>query len=307
MNSQIAIAIITHNACHHLPHCLPPFLNSPLKPRVLVVNSSSNDGTVELAQEMGAETLVIPRLKFNHGTTREKARQYLNADVLVMATPDAYIKDKDALTKLVEPILNEDASVAYGRQIPHENADFFESFPRDFNYGQKSHIRSLKEIEIYGSYMFFCSNAFAAYSNKALESIGGFSPVLIGEDTVAVAKLLHAKHKVAYVAEAIVKHSHRYSLKDEFCRSFDTGLARKAFHELISLGGKDTIRGKQYVSALAKKLLKEGPHLIPYAVLQSGLKWLGYKLGQTSIHAPTCIKRFFSAQDFYWSSEEAFK
>ncbi|HEY4831864.1 MAG TPA: glycosyltransferase family 2 protein, partial [Waddliaceae bacterium] len=61
------MAIITHNAKHHLPCCLPPLLQSSLKPRVLVVNSSSNDGTVEQAQSLGAETLVIPRADFNHG------------------------------------------------------------------------------------------------------------------------------------------------------------------------------------------------------------------------------------------------
>ena len=36
-------------------------LSSPLHPRVLVVNSSSNDGTVEEAEKLGAEVLVIPR------------------------------------------------------------------------------------------------------------------------------------------------------------------------------------------------------------------------------------------------------
>jgi rhamnosyltransferase len=73
---SIGVILITHNAKHHLPHCLPPLLNSSLKPRVLVVNSSSNDGTLELAQEMGAETLAIPRKQFNHGLTRELARKH---------------------------------------------------------------------------------------------------------------------------------------------------------------------------------------------------------------------------------------
>lgn len=305
MSLTVGVAIITHNARHHLPRCLPPFLNSPLKPRVLVVNSSSTDGTVELAQQLGAETLVIPRASFNHGATREQARLYLNTDIIIMATPDAYAIDEHALEKLIELILRGQAALAYGRQIAHDGADIFESFAREFNYPSQSHIRSLKDLNQHGSYTYFCSNSFAAYSNKALTEIGGFCPVLIGEDTVVAAKLLNAGYSIAYVAEAIVKHSHRYCLKDEFTRSFDTGLARKTYHQLISKGGKDTVRGKLYVQSLLKRLYKEKPYLIPYAIFQSCIKWLGYKLGQASLNAPHFWKKSLSAQDFYWASEES--
>lgn len=304
MKAKVGVAIITHNACHHLKKCLPPFLNSAFNPRVLVVNSSSNDGTIELAQKLGAETLVIPRLKFNHGLTREKARQYLNTDIVIMATPDAYAENEKTLDNLIEPILNGEASLSYGRQIAHDGADIFESFPREFNYPSTSHIRSIEDVKTYGVYTFFCSNSFAAYSNSALDAIGGFSPVLIGEDTVVAAKLLNAGHRIAYASDAVVKHSHRYSLKEEFCRSFDTGLARKEFHSLISRGGRDTVRGCHYVKALLVRLLTEKPHLIPYAIVQSGAKLLGYKIGQASYSAPHFWKRFLSSQDFYWSSEE---
>ena len=75
----VGVAVITYKAVALLPECLPALLESPLKPRVLVVNSSSGDGTVELARKMGAETLVIPRYEFNHGTTRELARDQLPA------------------------------------------------------------------------------------------------------------------------------------------------------------------------------------------------------------------------------------
>ena len=71
---SIGVAVITHNARQHLSKCLPPWLQSPLKPKVLVVNSSSKDGTVECAKEMGADVLIIPRHEVNHGKTREKAR-----------------------------------------------------------------------------------------------------------------------------------------------------------------------------------------------------------------------------------------
>jgi rhamnosyltransferase len=272
---SVGIAIITHNSRHHLKHCLIPLLQSPLKPKILVVNSSSNDGTIELAKELGAEVLIVPRKEFNHGTTRELARQHLNTDIVGMLTPDAYFLDQFGLGKLIEPIINKTAVVSYARQIPHANADFFETFPRNFNYPDKSHIRSLKDISEYGVYTFFCSNSCAAYSSQALDEIGGFTAVLLGEDTVAVAKLLRKGHNIAYVADAIVKHSHRYSLKDEFRRNFDIGLARKGYGNLLKAPKGDSHRGFNYALQMFKHLSKNAPIYIPYGFAHLLSKWLG--------------------------------
>lgn len=298
---SIGVAVITHSAKYHLPRCLPPYLNSPLKPRVLVVNSSSHDGTVEVAKALGAETLVIPRNEFNHGATREVARKFLNTDIIVMVTPDAYAASDGLLEALINPILHQNCVVAYARQIPHEGADFFESFAREFNYPSESHFRCIDDCQKHGVYTFFCSNSCAAYLNKALDEIGGFEPVLLGEDTVAVARLLHRGYQIAYVAEAVVHHSHRYSLVQEFRRSFDTGLARKEYRHLISVGGKDSLRGKAYALELAKRLWQNNRSLLPYAALQTAIKYMGYQLGKISVNAPKWLKKTFSSQDFYWS------
>jgi rhamnosyltransferase len=300
-NPTIGVAVITHQARYHLPRCLPPYLNSKLKPRVLVMNSSSHDGTVEAAEALGAETLVIPRQQFNHGATRELARKHLGTDIIVMTTPDAYPAHDELLETLVQPLIDNQASIAYARQLPHEGADFFESFARQFNYPETSHIRSLNEAKQYGVYTFFCSNSCAAYLNTALDEIGGFEPVLLGEDTVAVARLLHRGHRIAYVAEAKVHHSHRYTLKQEFKRCFDAGLARKEYRHLIAIGGNDSSRGTTYTLEMGKSLWKENRPLIPYAIIQTAVKWFGYQLGKRSVKAPLWLKRNLSSQDFYWT------
>jgi rhamnosyltransferase len=288
---SIGIVIPTFQAAQHLPHCLPPLLQSPLKPRILVLDSSSTDETVEIARSMG---------EFNHGTTREKGRRHLGTSIVVMMTQDAYSTSPYMLEKLVEPLMTQKASVAYARQLPHQGAGFFGSFARTFNYPAVSHIRSLQDVSTYGVYTFFCSNSCAAYLNSALDEIGGFTPVLFGEDTVAVAKLLHKQHRIAYVAEAEVCHSHDYTLKQEFCRHFDIGLARRLYQDLLAIGGQDSQRGKAYVRILLQTLYREHPTWIPYALLQTGAKYLGYCLGRMSERAPTWWKRKLSSQKFYW-------
>ena len=172
MSPTVGIAIITHCAKHHLPRCLPPLLHSPLQPRVLVVNSSSCDGTVEEAERLGAETLIIPRREFNHGATRERARRHLSCDITLMMTPDAYATGPGMVEELIAPIVNGKSSIAYARQLPHHGADPLTCFSRRFNYPTKSHVRGLDDLPKHGIYTFFCSDACAAYSNAALKEIG---------------------------------------------------------------------------------------------------------------------------------------
>jgi rhamnosyltransferase len=304
---SIGVVFITHHAVKHLPYCLPPFINSPLKPPILVVNSSSGDGTIELAKKMGVETLLIPRKEFNHGTTRERVRKHLKTDIVVMMTPDAYAVDHTVLEKLVQPLVNGVAAVSYARQIPHEGAGLLESFPRAFNYPDESQIRSYEDIKKYGVYTYFCSDACAAYSNSALDEAGGFPSVLFGEDTCAVAALLKKGHRIYYAAEAIVRHSHGYSLKQEFKRHFDIGLSRREYSHLLKEAGRDSQRGRAFVQAYFKQVVKEQPILFPYAFLQIMFKWLGYKTGSASLNAPFWLKKMCSSQDFYWISNEGQK
>jgi len=305
MSPSIGIIFITHNAKHHLPYCLPPIISSSLKPRVLVVNSSSNDGTVELAERMGAETLVIPRNEFNHGLTREKARKYLNTDIVVMMTPDAYATDSEMISMLVSPIIQGKASFSYARQIPHKGAGFFERFPREFNYPKLSvlQIRSIDDSHIYGAKLFFCSDSCAAYLNKALDDIGGFSETLIAEDYIAAIKLLSSGFKIAYVSDAVVMHSHRYSLKDEFKRLFDTGYIRGKDKDIEKLTGRTEKSGSKYFKSFIKESFQTNFFYVPYSILVCITKYLGFRVGYIAVNWPVFLKKALSSSDFYWISK----
>lgn len=300
MQNKIGIVILTLNAEKHLDKLLPPLVKSPLKPKILIVDSSSTDNTVDKVLSYGVEVVSIPRSEFNHGLTREKARALIGTEIVVFMTQDAYFVDVEGVEELVRPLLDNRAEVSYARQIPRAHADLLESFARDFNYPPESHIRSLKEVKQWGVYTFFISNSCSAYLNKALDEVGGFPDVLFGEDTAALAKLLHRGYKVAYVATSQVEHSHNYTLKEEFKRNFDIGLSRKSLAASLAIAGKDSSRGKDFALSLLKKSLAT-PWKTPYVISHLAAKWCGYKLGQCSINASTQWKSFFSSQPYYFN------
>jgi len=301
---DIGVVVITHRARDLLPGCIGPLRSSPLRPRILVVNSDSRDGTVEVARDLGAEVLVVPRRAFNHGTTRELARRHLGTPVVVMLTPDVR-PYPDMLEKLVAPILRGEAAVAYARQLPRREADPIERFGRLFAFPEEGGVRDLASYRSMGTATHYCSNACAAWWQPALDEVGGFPATLVSEETVTVVRLLERGHRIAYVADALCEHSHPTSLLGDFRRQFDVGWTRSLHaRELLARGG-DEGRGMAYLRGLLAHLAREAPHLLPYALLHTALRYAGYRLGRAALSWPPRLCRLFSSQDYFWDSAAA--
>lgn len=301
---SIGLIIPTKNAQATLGNIFNRLENSPVEFSTLIIDSSSHDQTVSIANKHNAKVIIIPQIDFNHGATREYARKQLNTDIVVFLTQDAIPVSADLIANLIKPLIeHDDIVVSYGRQIAHKGADIFEAFPRDYNYPDQSQVRGIKDINQHGVYTFFCSNSCAAYKNAALDEIGGFKSVLTNEDYFAVADLLPRGYKIAYVANAVVQHSHRYSLWQEFQRYFDTGYVRAQNPIIQKLVGQAESRGVGFVADLLKKVRYEHPFLMPYALLQSLMKWLGYRVGFYGSFLPIYLRKKLSQQSYYWDSE----
>jgi rhamnosyltransferase len=301
-DATVGVVVLTLNAASDLRLCLPPLLASSRVSRCLVVDSASTDGTTALAAQLGAEVHVIARSDFNHGATREYARRLMSTDIVVMVTQDAYAASAESLDALISPLVEGIADVSYGRQLPKVGADIFEAYPREFNYPAVSQLRRLVDAKKLGVHTFFCSDSFSAYRQDSLDAIGGFPTVLTNEDYFAVARILENGGAIAYVAEATVYHSHRYTLKQEFQRYFDTGYVRGERPWVQALVGNAERHGASMVKALFKRLIQTQSWLLPYAILQVGAKWLGYRIGFYSVNAPLWWKQKLSGQSYYWSS-----
>ncbi|MCB2010937.1 MAG: glycosyltransferase family 2 protein [Geminicoccaceae bacterium] len=299
-SSSVGVCIVTYRARDLLDGCIRPLARSPLAPRILVVNSSSNDGTIGRALELGADTWVIPRGSFNHGTTREAARKRLGTGIVVMMTPDARPLSCDFLERLTRPILDGLVDMTYARQLARPGADVIERFIRAFNYPTDGGIRSLDDWDRYGNYSHFCSNSCAAWRQDALDAIGGFRHTLVSEETVAARQLLEAGRRIAYVPEALVVHSHPGGLLRDFRRQFDIGYSRAQFRDLLLSRGRDEERGIAFLAALIRHLWNEQPHSIPYALLHTAMRFLGYRLGMLGRHLPEPLAAHMSQQDFFW-------
>lgn len=278
---RISIIIPTFNAAPRIENLLSMLSAQDTQPwEVIIIDSSSEDTTVEIARNFGAKTIVIPRQTFNHGKTRNIAAMEAKGDILVFMTQDASPERNTLLSTLSAPLRTHDIAASYGRHIPRVNASPLEIFARRFNYPDSPLTKSIDDIGKYGIKTFFFSNACSAIKRDLFLSAGMFREgVRANEDMLMAARLILNGYKVAYVPEATVIHSHNYSLVQQFRRYYNIGSSLKNNAWVL-----DHVRpegeGLRFVREQLRFVLKRCEYLwIPYIFLESLAKYTGYRAG----------------------------
>ncbi len=280
---MITIIVPTYNASKYLPSLLARLESQTVRDyELMIVDSSSNDDTVDIAQSHRANVVTISQSEFDHGGTRTLAAMEAKGDILIYLTQDALPYNEYAIENIIKPFTDDrKIGAAFGRQLPYPRASAFAEHLRLFNYPDASYTRVLDDKKKYGIKTAFLSNSFAAYRKSALKEIGYFkSGLQFGEDACAGAKILLKGYKIAYIAEAMVLHSHNYTAWQDFRRYFDMGMFHKTENWLLKEFGKAEGEGIRYAKSEFRFLLRKRKfYLFPEFILRTFMKYLGYKLG----------------------------
>lgn len=299
---HVSIIIPTYKAKAYVAPLVEKLWAQSLKPlEIIVVDSSSNDGTVEIAQKAGCRVEVIAQSEFNHGGTRNFGARLARGDLLVFMTQDAMPTDTGFLESLAKPLQEHKAVAAYARQIAYPDAPPPEVFTREFNYPAQSHLKTLADVPKRGFKAFYYSDVASVIGREVFWSAGGYPDwVIVDEDVYLCAKLLRAGHTVAYQAEASVFHSHHYPLSRQFMRIFDVGVFVSQSAEMLE-GAKVGGEGVRLVLEQAKYLAKRGEwRWIPYCVLEAATKFVAYQFGLRYRLFPTALNVRMSQQKQFW-------
>jgi len=305
--SKVAVIILTLNAGGQLPRLLNVINNQSVQPcDVLVIDSSSEDDTLSVAVNSGVRTETIPRDKFDHGATRNFGARLTTSDILVYFTQDSLPAD-DKLIENLTRSFKEDQTIGatYARQLPWPEAGSIEAFSRLFNYPNSSVVKSITSLQKLGIKTFFISNSCAAYRRSVFEELGGFPEYqIMDEDLVLAARMITDGHKVAYIADAVVYHSHEYTLWQQFSRYFDIGVALNSQRWILKLARSES-EGSHFFKEEIKYLWRtKKAHLIPYALVDAVAKYVGYRLGLMETHIPLCLKKKLSMHKHFWNQRE---
>jgi rhamnosyltransferase len=289
MNMTVSLIIPTWNGGRWLESLLTALARQTLRPDdILLVDSGSTDNTLAIIRRHQATNPCLRLLEiaphdFDHGGTRTWAAKQTGGEIIVCMTQDAVPAADNALELLLRPFQeNKKLAATYGRQLPAPGASLFSTHLRHFNYPEQSQFRCWEERARLGFKTVFISNSFAAWRRESLAAHGYFpEQLLFGEDSLTLAKLLEKGYHGRYVSEAVVWHSHNYSIWQDVKRYFDIGVFHAEHQaQLMQFGGPGG-EGRRYVlSELTLLLERQCLHLLPEWFLRNLGKFIAYNMGK---------------------------
>jgi rhamnosyltransferase len=247
---------------------------------VIVIDSGSKDNTVDLANIYDARIINIKPEDFGHGKTRNLGAKLSKGKYLVFTTQDAVPVTENWLFNLVRNLDAPQVAGVYGRQIPKEDAKPMEQFFLRTRYPEYKAVKSLNQGKVNMDTIFF-SNVNSAIRRDIFQSHLFPDDLLMSEDQEWAKRVILDGYEIVYEPEAVVQHSHNYSLKSVFQRYFDSGatLGKFARSEYRSHGFAG--RGLDYVRREIRFLNQTGHRgWIPYALLYDFCKFLGVFIGK---------------------------
>jgi rhamnosyltransferase len=200
--TRASIVIRTLDEARHLPALLEAIEEQDadgLETEVVVVDSGSRDGTLEIAEAWGCRVAHIDRHEFSFGRSLNRGCEAATGELLVFVSGHCVPVDARWLRELVAPLLDERCGYVYGRQVGPDQGRFSErqhlarQFPPSTRVPQEG---------------FFCNNANAALLRETWAK-RRFDEELTGLEDMALARaLVEEGRPVGYVAEACVVHHH---------------------------------------------------------------------------------------------------
>jgi rhamnosyltransferase len=233
---QISIVIRTLNEALHLESLLTSIAGQRtegLKTEVVLVDSGSTDGTLEIAQRYGCRIIHITRSNFSFGRALNMGCAAAIGDILVIISGHCVPKDEHWLRLLCQPILESKASYTYGRQVAGPKNHFSESRIFAKYFPEQSRIPQDD---------FFCNNANSALLHSAWKQFP-FDEDLTGlEDMELAQRIVHSGLQVGYVAEAVVFHHHNESWSQVRHRFERESIALQKIMPHVHINLFDTLR-----------------------------------------------------------------
>ena len=197
---------------------------------VLVMDSGSTDGSVELVRSRGVRCETIPPEQFGHGRTRNQLAEMAQGHFLVFITQDAKPANLDWLQQLVSGCdVSPDVAGAFGPHLAYptarpvtqrELATHFNGFGATLTVVRLDDAARFEADPGYRQYLHFFTSNNACIRKSTWAAIP-LPDVVFAEDQTWALQAIKAGYAKAYVPSAAVYHSHDFGVWETMQRNFD--------------------------------------------------------------------------------------
>lgn len=286
---------------------------------VLVIDSGSSDGTVELVENYPVRLIPIQQTDFGHGRTRNLAAELARGDYIVYIVQDAVPYDDHWLDQLVRACEAEGVAGAYSREIPNKDCTpmteaqyqiLEREQPSQSVRNRLSEGLSIDSLSPHAQVELARFRNTSSCVRKKIVRAHPFPDIKFGEDIAWGKTILEHGYAIAYVSESIIYHSHERSLSYEFKRAY---IGHRYLYEMFGYVPVSSLIGMLRVTIWLtffywKAIRKSNSRLsdkIRWMLLAPALstaRHIGQYWGTLSAHSD-CLGRWYAGIDDLLSSE----
>jgi len=278
-----SIVILTKNAGANFKPLLERILSQEFEGtyEVLVIDSGSTDGSLEIATQFSVRRIEIEPDEFHHGRTRNLGAELASGNILVYVTQDALPLNSEWLQKLTDNFKEPNVAMVCGRQIPWETTKPPEKFFYVYNF-PTCRILVTRESQDYYHDNIFISNVNSAIRKHVWERFRFSESIIMAEDKEFAKRILLAGWDIVYEPEAPVYHAHNFALQSVFKRYLDFGTALAQGAKGLPKSNKSVVRKVSDCFSAELEYFNANGYLkwLPYAILYDSSRFWGLQLGK---------------------------
>lgn len=278
MSARVAILIRTKNEASWLPETLARLrVQSKPADEIMVVDSGSTDGTVDIARSTpGVRLVEMKEATFTYGRSLNVGISKTDCDFVACLSAHALPRDSQWLEELLLPLLDPRVVGAYGRQLPHPDA--YPCVQRDLTefYGNTPQMQTRPEDHKF-------SNANSLVRRNGWLELRFEEHLPYCEDQLWARSMIERGFAIAYEPGAAVLHSHNESLRSVFGRCLREETAWRVLQKDRHRGLRSSVREIQSAVSRDHRFNRELGFAAPW-VIHSLLYRSAQSLGRLYAH-----------------------
>ena len=241
MSVETSIVIRTLNEAKNLEKLMKGIHEQNYRDwEIVLVDSGSSDGTLEIAERYGAHIYHIPKDEFTYGRSLNLGCCKAKGDYLVFVSGHVWPITNNWLRNLIKPFDEPSVAMVYGRQRGTDDSRLPEIRDLSIHFGTTSHILV---DEPNGN------NGNAAIRRRLWQD-QPFDESLPGlEDVDWARKAERDDYRIFYAADAAVYHLHEETLGQLYRRHWREAAASKLMFPHYRFFWSDLVKGLPYFIA----------------------------------------------------------